>query len=184
MRNQTGPLATPPYDFDLDYASYLGVNESSYLPNEMLPAATIESSNCYSKCDDPCGNAYHTSHTKRQRPSPRKDRLRSRAAKEPQPCSPSPPVSIGRKNAKHIHNLIEKKYRQGLNDKYNLLSRHLPQDGEKSSSNGYSRGEILMKAKEYIDALEKENQELKNERRALEPKVETVNSIEWRANWS
>jgi cell division protein FtsB len=41
-----------------------------------------------------------------------------------------------------------------------------------------------MKAKEYIDALEKENQELKNERRALEPKVETVNSIEWRANWS
>jgi len=159
---------TPPYDFNIDYSLDFDFDHYTHTPEQKLPAATTESSNGSEESQAKPGSK----HTSRRRRSSRKEFEHSPS------LSPPPTSPTKSKKAKHTHNLIEKKYRNALNEKFASLRRHLPtKEGESGGLGSYSKGEVLLRARQYIRSLEEETRDLEEERRSLKCDIKTMEML-------
>jgi len=136
-----------------------------------------EPSNSSDEAQVPRGSKYNTSHTSRRRRSASDRSKRTKAPQLSPPLSPPSSYPPKSKGAKHARNLIEKKYRTALNDQFTLLHRQLPQDGRESSGLGSMKGDILLRARQYIRSLEEKGQDLEEENRSLEMDVQTMKML-------
>lgn len=82
------------------------------------------------------------------------------------------------RKTKQTHNIIEKKYRNALNDKFDTLRDQL---SEKFRTDGSGRlctkGDVLSSARTYIRELEEEGEDLKREKRKLKADVERLEGL-------
>ncbi|CAG8960972.1 hypothetical protein HYFRA_00002510 [Hymenoscyphus fraxineus] len=121
-------------------------------------------------------------------PAPKRNKTTHQPTRSTKP-HPSPPAlidtrrdsssyadSIGRMN----HNLIERKYRNRLNQQFDTLLSVLPVGAtlktgeEESSAKRISKAEVLILAKERIESLEKENAELHDDRCKLKRSLDDL----------
>ncbi|KAH6667687.1 hypothetical protein B0J14DRAFT_169882 [Halenospora varia] len=87
-------------------------------------------------------------------------------------------------NRRASHNLVEKQYRNRLNDQFNTLLSSILPDVVGNEINGYRRGDgperrvskagVLMLAKRHIEALETTNAELESEKEELKGSVQRL----------
>lgn len=98
--------------------------------------------------------------------------------KKHSPTSPPPTSSHRSRAAKHAHNLIEKKYRNALNDKFDALrARLLRADQTDGSGANCSKGDVLLAARRYIKELEEDGEDLKREKRRLQCDIEMLEGL-------
>ncbi|KAH6667917.1 hypothetical protein B0J14DRAFT_174581 [Halenospora varia] len=98
---------------------------------------------------------------------------------EPSNSTAQPPT-----NSRTSHNLVEKQYRNRLNDQFNTLLSAIPADVVGTEINGYGRGdgperrvskaEVLLLAKRHIETLEKTKAGLEIEKEQLKGSVQRL----------
>ncbi|KFY04795.1 hypothetical protein O988_00508 [Pseudogymnoascus sp. VKM F-3808] len=171
-----------------DYAA-MQPAETTALPSVELP---IQSSTSPSPAATPLDVTPPRGMRSRKRKSPTPSDEEEDEAESPESPPPRPPLK------KTAHNMIEKRYRTNLNDKIAALRQSVPslRATEKSLSgkgkklvdmiedldglvppNKLNKATILHKATEYIGHLERRNQALQKEKRALDDRIATFESL-------
>lgn len=74
--------------------------------------------------------------------------------------------------------MIEKKYRNALNDRFDILRETLPEKFRTDCAGGLlSKGDVLSSARTYIKQLEDESEDLKSERRRLKYDIDRLEAL-------